>query len=155
MCKFEIRSLNLNFRYMATRKRTRHIHTHASSNAVTLVWGSLRLAPTRQGGGVTGSGCEPVRMRSRKPAIRYLELAVVQAASGKGVQCNPPPPIPPYTSPSGGSPDAILSQWCKAWDQAGAIIKRKAPPNHSPKHCFRYGTRQKYCNRLFLQRGGS
>ena len=31
------------YRYMATRK---HTHIHTSSNAVTLVWGSLRLAPT-------------------------------------------------------------------------------------------------------------
>jgi len=30
---------------MATRKHTRHTHTYVSSNAVTLVWGSLRLAP--------------------------------------------------------------------------------------------------------------
>ena len=40
VCKFETHSLNLNFWYMATRK-----HTHASSNAVTLVWGLLRLTP--------------------------------------------------------------------------------------------------------------
>ena len=40
---FEARSLNLNFRYMATRR-----HTHASSNAVTHVWGSLRLAPIKE-----------------------------------------------------------------------------------------------------------
>ena len=38
-----IRSFNLNFRYMAASRHT-YIHTHASCNAVTLVWGSLRLA---------------------------------------------------------------------------------------------------------------
>ena len=37
-----IRSFNLNIRYMVGRTG----HTHASRNAVTLVWGSLRLAPT-------------------------------------------------------------------------------------------------------------
>ena len=42
VCKFEIHSLNLNFRYMATHK-----HTHTSSNAVMLVWGSLRLTPLK------------------------------------------------------------------------------------------------------------
>ena len=36
-----IRSFNLNIRYMVGRTG----HTHASRNAVTLVWGSLRLAP--------------------------------------------------------------------------------------------------------------
>ena len=40
-----IRSLNLNFRYMASRTY-RTIHVHAFCNAVTLVWGSLRLVPT-------------------------------------------------------------------------------------------------------------
>ena len=49
MCKFEIyvylciRSFNLNFRYMATRKQ--HTYIHTIRNAITLVWGSLRLAP--------------------------------------------------------------------------------------------------------------
>ena len=38
-----IRSFNLNIRYMVGRTG----HTHASRNAVTLVWGSLRLAPIR------------------------------------------------------------------------------------------------------------
>ena len=33
------------FRYMASRRQT-DLRTHASCNAVTLVWGSLRLAPT-------------------------------------------------------------------------------------------------------------
>ena len=41
-------SFNLNFRYMATSKQAASkqadIHTHVR-NAVTLVWGSLRLAP--------------------------------------------------------------------------------------------------------------
>ena len=31
---------------MATRKQT-YIHTHTSSNAVMLVWGSLRLGPNK------------------------------------------------------------------------------------------------------------
>ena len=39
-----IRSFNLNIRYMVGRTG----HTHASCNAVTLVWGSLRLAPTKE-----------------------------------------------------------------------------------------------------------
>ena len=43
--KFEIWSLNLNFRYMATHKHTRHTHTHASSNAITLVWGLAQARP--------------------------------------------------------------------------------------------------------------
>ena len=38
-----IHSFNLNIRYMVVPDI--HIHTHASRNAVTLVWGSLRLAP--------------------------------------------------------------------------------------------------------------
>ena len=38
VCKYEICLLNLNVQYMATRK-----HTHVSSNAVTLVWGSPGL----------------------------------------------------------------------------------------------------------------
>ena len=48
MCKFEIyvylriHSFNLNFWYMAVYIPT-HTYTHASCNAVTLVWGSLRL----------------------------------------------------------------------------------------------------------------
>ena len=50
-----IRSFNLNYRYMATSKQANKqadIHTHVSKssqhrNAVTLVWGSLRLAPTK------------------------------------------------------------------------------------------------------------
>ena len=46
MCaNLNIRSFNLNFRYMATSKQA-DIHTHVR-NAVTLVWGSLRLAPMR------------------------------------------------------------------------------------------------------------
>ena len=43
MCKVEMPSfpfVKVNFRYMAA-----NIHTHGSHNAVTLVWGSLRLAP--------------------------------------------------------------------------------------------------------------
>ena len=43
------RSFNLNFRYMATRKQTdiqTDIHMYLC-NAVTLVWGSLMLAPIR------------------------------------------------------------------------------------------------------------
>ena len=42
-----IRSFNLNILYMVGRTG----HTHASHNAVTLVWGSLRLAP------ITGTTC--------------------------------------------------------------------------------------------------
>ena len=48
MCKFEtlhISSFNLNFRYTATSRHA--LHTHASCNAVPLVWGSLRLAPIK------------------------------------------------------------------------------------------------------------
>ena len=43
MCKFDIRSFNLNFGILPhVHVRT---HTHASCNAVPLVWGSLRLVP--------------------------------------------------------------------------------------------------------------
>ena len=41
MCKVEMPSLNLIFGIWPQTD----IHTHASRNAVTLVWGSLRLAP--------------------------------------------------------------------------------------------------------------
>ena len=46
VCKFEMHMylrfhlFNLKFRYMAANR-----HTHTSCNVVTLVWGSLRLAP--------------------------------------------------------------------------------------------------------------
>ena len=44
-----IRSFNLNFRYMATSKQaSKQTYTH-TCNAVTLVWGSLRLAPIIRG----------------------------------------------------------------------------------------------------------
>ena len=53
VCKFEMytcipsfRSFSLKFWYIATRKQTDR-HTHASYNAVTLVWGSLRLTPIK------------------------------------------------------------------------------------------------------------
>ena len=47
VCKVEMPSfpfVKLNFRYMAANRQTDR-RTHASRNAVTLVWGSLRLAP--------------------------------------------------------------------------------------------------------------
>ena len=52
-CKFRIRSFNLNIRYRDPIRymvgRTGHTYTyiHATCNAVSLVWGSLRLAPTK------------------------------------------------------------------------------------------------------------
>ena len=42
-------SFNLKFWYMAANR-----HTHASCNVVTLVWGSLRLAPMSSGSGSDG-----------------------------------------------------------------------------------------------------
>ena len=48
MCIFEIlriRSFNFNFRYMASHMYIPDINVHVTCNAVTLVWGSLRLAP--------------------------------------------------------------------------------------------------------------
>ena len=47
VCKVEMPLfpfVKLNFRYMGANRQTDR-HTHASRNAVTLVWGSLRLAP--------------------------------------------------------------------------------------------------------------
>jgi len=45
-------------------------HTHASCNAVTLVWGSLRLAPTNR---ARLTACE-VSILSREASITTLEI---------------------------------------------------------------------------------
>ena len=41
-------SFNLNIRYMVVLDIHTYIHVHASRNAVTLVWGLLRLAPKKE-----------------------------------------------------------------------------------------------------------
>ena len=46
-CKFRIHSFNLNIRYMVGRTGHTYTYVHATCNAVSLVWGSLRLAPTK------------------------------------------------------------------------------------------------------------